>query len=115
MKTETQNNINNDGSFDRQVPYDYVKGKIETRFYKVFFSEKREKIQCSECGKQTDEVFGHFLTRILIQDGGFLLFKSIWKQLGGNWETSTLGFPPLPGRRANPGLSARRSQHYQTK
>ena len=56
MKTETQNNINNDGSFDRQVPYDIVKGKIETRFYKVFFSEKREKIQCSECGKQTDEL-----------------------------------------------------------
>ena len=56
MKIETQNNINNDGSFDRQVPYDYVKGKIETRFYKVFLSEKREKIQCTECGKQTDEL-----------------------------------------------------------
>ena len=54
MKIETQNNINNDGSFDRQVPYEFVKGKIETRFYKDFLSEKPEKIQCSECGKQTD-------------------------------------------------------------
>ena len=56
MKIETHNNINNDGSFDRQVPYDYVKGKIETRFYKDFLSEKPEKIQCSECGKQTEEL-----------------------------------------------------------
>lgn len=74
MKIETQNNINNDGSFDRQVPYDYVKGKIETRFYKVFLSEKPEKIQCTECGKQTDEL-------------NWFMFSSSdesWSDLAGN-------------------------------
>ena len=74
MKTETQNNINNDGSFDRQVPYDIVKGKIETRFYKVFLSEKPEKIQCTECGKQTDEL-NWFM---------FSFSDESWSDLAGN-------------------------------